>query len=100
MDHHAVLVDIADLEMKARGESQPERVNGPKIGAIVKGLDRFDPLMGLDDGEDVGECLFTTDASALECGPITGSRMRIEELDTGISDGERCRSELAFIFKI
>ena len=100
MDHHAGRVNVADLEMKALGESQPERVNGPEIGAIVKGLDRFDPLMGLGDGEDVGERLFTTDASALECGPITGSRMRIEELDTGISDGERCRSELAFIFKI
>jgi hypothetical protein len=100
MDHHPGAVDVADLEVESFGEPKSQRVDGLEIDAIVVGADGGDELTDLIDGEDIGESLLPEDAEPLEGGPIAWAGVRIEELDTTISDAEGSGGELAVVLEV
>ena len=71
VDHHAVAVDVADLEVEALAEPEAQRVDGPEVGAVVGRADGGDEASDLVDGEDVGEAGLAGDAEAFEGGPVS-----------------------------
>ena len=100
VDHHPRAVDVADLEVQPLAEPEPQRVDGPEVGAVVGRADGGDEASDLIDGEDVGEPLLPGDAEPLEGRPIAGDGVRIEELDTAVGDAEGSGGELAVVLEV
>ena len=100
VDHHPGAVDVADLEVQPLAEPEPQRVDGPEIGAVVGRADGGDEATDLVDGEDVGEPLLPGDAESFEGRPVAGDGVRIEELDAAVSDAEGRGGELAVVLEV
>jgi hypothetical protein len=82
------------------GESEAEGIDGPEIGAVVGRADGGDEASDLVRGEDVGEAFLPGDAEALECGPVSECGVRIEELNTAVSDAEGSGGEVAVVLEV
>src|ERR1700733_12563108 len=100
VDHHPRAIDVADLEMQPLAEPEPQRVNGAEIGPIMGRADGGDEVTDLIDGADLGEPLLPGAAEAFQGRPIAGDGVRIEELDTAVSDAEGGGGELAIVLEV
>src|SRR5262249_10864896 len=100
MHHHPRTVDVADLQVQALVEPEPQRVDGPEIGAVMGRTHRGDEASDLIDGEDVGEPLLPGDAEALEGRPIARDGVRRKELDPAVSDTEGSGGEPTIVLEV
>jgi hypothetical protein len=69
-------------------ESKSQRVDRPEIGLVVVRADGRDESPHLIDREHVREPLLLADAEPLECRPVAGSGVGIEESDGAVGDHE------------
>jgi hypothetical protein len=86
MDHHPGCVDVADLQVRALSEAQPERVNRLQVGLVVGRADRGAESPHFVNGEDIGEFLVSANAEPPQGGPVPGRGVGVEELDPALGD--------------
>ena len=97
---HPLAIDVADLQMQPFLEPKSQRVDRPEIGPVVGRADGRDEPPHLIDREHVGEPLLVADAEPLECRPVAGRGVGVEELDAAVGDHERRGGELAVVLEV
>ena len=53
MNDHPLAVDVADLQVQTFLETQPERVDRPEVGLVVRSTHRVDEAPHFRDAQDV-----------------------------------------------
>jgi hypothetical protein len=92
-------VDVAGPQVQPLGHAQSEGVEGPEVGAVVRGADGVDEATHLLDGEDVGERLLLRDSELPEGGPVAWGDASEEEADAVEGDLEGCGSEVLLVLE-
>jgi len=80
VNHHPRAIDVADLQVQPFLKPKSQRVHRPEVGTVVVRADGIDETPHLIDREHVGESLLLAEAEPLECQPVAGSGVRIEDL--------------------
>ena len=89
MDDHPFAVDVADLQIQAFLDPQPQRVDGPEEGLVVRRTHGVDEAPHLGDAQDIGQGLGPGDAELLEGQPVAGDGVSVEEDDAAGGDLQR-----------
>jgi len=55
MDNHPSDVDVTDLKIQGLLKPEPERVDGPKEGLVVRSADGVNYSVDLIDAQDIGK---------------------------------------------
>jgi hypothetical protein len=100
MDDHSRTVDVADLQIQAFLEPQPQRVDGPEEGLVVRRAHGVDQTPRFSDAQDVGQALGSGDMEALKGEPVAWDGMRVEEYDAACGDLQRAGRILSLILEI
>ena len=100
VNQHPLAIDVADLQVQPFLEPKSQRVDRPEVGTVVVRADGVDETPHLIDREHVGESLLLADAEPLECRPVAGRGVGIEELDAAVGDPERPGGELLVVLEV
>ena len=100
VDHHALAIDIAELQVPGLIEPESHGVGGPVEQGDSLDPARVDDGVDLVDGEDFGEGLGLLELHGGERFPGTLASSCVEELDAGEGDSDGAVGELLFVFEV
>ena len=83
---HAPGIDVADLEIECLLQAESQGIHGPKETLHGRLADGVDELIDFRDRQHGGELDVLRDSQLAERGPVLGTRVRVEKLETGISN--------------
>jgi len=100
VDEHAGTVDVAQFQGQPFLKPQPQRVDGPEEGTVVRRADGVEEPMHLVDGQHIGQRLLLGDAELEKRGPVPRHAVGVEELDAAVGDLEGAGGEPAVVLEV
>ena len=89
VNHHALGIEITNLQVESFLQSQAQRIDGPEVSRVAMLRDGPDQPMHFVDGQHCGEGLLFGAAQILEHVPLAWFGDGIEELDAAVRDAQR-----------
>ena len=100
MDDHPRAVDVADLEIQTFLETQPQRVDGPEVGFVVRSTHGVDETTNFRDAQDIRQGLGSGKADVPESLPVARDGVGVEEDDAAGSDLQRTGKVLSLVLEV
>jgi len=86
MNHHAVAIDIGNLEIESFLESEATGVNGGEVGIVLEGFDADKQAPDFFGAKDRGKAMFILGSEDTEEVPIAVEDVLVEEAYAAIAD--------------